>query len=83
LGGFPRTNRMVNAEIGTPRADMAQTARDSRVAPQMCGRHKNGQSGRGNTGNSNPREEQPPAHGAKTATQSGIGAEIANARGGI
>jgi hypothetical protein len=40
-----------------PTGRSAQTARDSRVAPQMRGRHKNGQSGRGNTGNSNPREE--------------------------
>jgi hypothetical protein len=36
-GGCPRTNHMGNAEIGTPRADMAQTARDGRVAPQMRG----------------------------------------------
>jgi hypothetical protein len=59
------------------RADMDQTARDSRVAPQMRGRHKNGMSGRGK-----PRGRRSP-HGAKTATQSGMGAEIANARGGI
>jgi hypothetical protein len=40
-GRYPRTKDIGNAEVGTPRADMAQTARDSRVAPQMRGRHEN------------------------------------------
>jgi hypothetical protein len=35
-GGCPRTNHMGGAEIGTPRADMAQTAGDSRVAHRKC-----------------------------------------------
>jgi hypothetical protein len=45
-------------------------SRNSRVAPQIRGRQKNGMSDRGkNSGRSSP-------HGAKTATQSGIGAVI-------
>jgi hypothetical protein len=62
-GGCPRTNHMGNAETGTPRTGRyiwpKRRARGSCVASQMRGRHKNGQSSRGNTGNINPREEQP------------------------
>jgi hypothetical protein len=36
-------NKGENTGAGTPRADMAQTARYSHVAPLLGGRHKNGQ----------------------------------------
>jgi hypothetical protein len=82
IRGCPRTIHIGNAEIGTPRADMAQTARDSRVPPQMRGRHKNGRNAERLL---NPREARGEAHTARKRPRTAALGQggIANARGGI
>jgi hypothetical protein len=92
--GRPKTRRTTKEKTQGPaphgpRADMAQAARYSHVAPlRLGGRHKNGQNHGAHTGGQHPHGGQSP-NGGKTATQSDMGAYLlgespgdANGRGG-